>query len=433
MNKPMGTATIAPELAEGSRWAPVEGEEVGELLRRTFPDDEAAREKLARSSREILSCCAEPGGPRSGEAGLVIGHVQSGKTLSFTTVAAMARDNGYAMVILFGGTSQYLVDQTEKRLRQDLDLDRSRTWFHVSKPRGDQQEQRKTIQDRLDEWVDEDCDLEDRRTIVLTVMKHAGNLNKLANLLEGLRFPPTPVLIIDDEADQASLDGNAGNPKKTEKTATYRAIMRVREAVASRASYTFLQYTATPQAPLLIEIEDALSPSFVQILHPGPAYVGGRHLFVESPGAHLRRIAGGEMEGATETGSPPPSLHEALASFLVGIAADDATCYAKEADVNRSMLVHTSRLVGDHSQSTEWVELARERWLEVLAEGEGEEHELLLDQLRTAHADLSRTIEGFPEFDEVQLHLKRALKKARVLTLNQGRPLCSGTRTSPSS
>ena len=54
--------------------------------------------------------------------GLVLGQVQSGKTLSFTAVAAMARDNGYRVVIVITGTTTTLLDQSVNRLRRDLGL-----------------------------------------------------------------------------------------------------------------------------------------------------------------------------------------------------------------------------------------------------------------------------------------------------------------------
>ena len=55
--------------------------------------------------------------------GLVVGYVQSGKTLSFTTVAALACDNRFPVVIVLSGTKKNLYSQTVKRLRRDLDLE----------------------------------------------------------------------------------------------------------------------------------------------------------------------------------------------------------------------------------------------------------------------------------------------------------------------
>ena len=51
---------------------------------------------------------------------LAVGYVQSGKTMSFTGVTALAKDNGYRVIIYLAGTKNNLLDQTQKRLRKDL-------------------------------------------------------------------------------------------------------------------------------------------------------------------------------------------------------------------------------------------------------------------------------------------------------------------------
>ena len=81
-----------------------------------------------------------------------------------------------------------------------------------------------------------------------------------------------PALIIDDEADQASLNNLV---RSEELSSTYRRLRELRELLPL---HTFLQYTATPQAPILINLIDVLSPDFSRVLDPGPDYVGGPRL-----------------------------------------------------------------------------------------------------------------------------------------------------------
>ena len=395
MTAETGIATIKNQPPRGGSWSPVEGPEVGDLLDRTFPTDPGARRSLAEASRAILARCAEPApSTRSAsEAGLAVGYVQSGKTLAFTTVAALAKDNGYAMVILIGGTSLYLLGQTEGRLTNDLALEEKRTWLHVRGPRsGISEAQRnadvQTIQSALDEWEDDDFDADECRTVIVTVMKHAGNLSTLAKMIERLRIPSAPVLIIDDEADQASLDGNAGSPKKPTVTKTYAAISELRDAVKlGGANHTFLQYTATPQANLLIEIIDRALET---------------------------------QEG------PPNSLRDALASFLVGIAADYSSGFAKQPKANRSMLVHPSRLTGDHSRLREWMERMKSDWSDLLHDdaelSAQEERNALFEILGKAHKDLARTDASLPALAELAPFLRRALIRTEILELNKGAP-----------
>lgn len=70
---------------------------------------------------EILSYCIDPkySEPQS-ITNLVVGYVQSGKTMSFTLLSALAHDNGFRVIIYFAGTKNNLLEQTTKRLRKDL-------------------------------------------------------------------------------------------------------------------------------------------------------------------------------------------------------------------------------------------------------------------------------------------------------------------------
>src|ERR1700687_1031262 len=101
----VGIIPIAPNpaAAPGTRWAPQSGAETTELLRHKLAD-EASRRGVEAAAISILSRAIPPGGPGGSETGLVVGYVQSGKTLSFTTVAALARDSGYQIIIVATGT-----------------------------------------------------------------------------------------------------------------------------------------------------------------------------------------------------------------------------------------------------------------------------------------------------------------------------------------
>ena len=85
------------------------------------------KKSIKKSSIEILKKCV-PSSPTltsqkakySNNTGLIIGKIQSGKTLSFTTVMALARDNGYRVVIVISGRTNLLLKQTIDRLKIDL-------------------------------------------------------------------------------------------------------------------------------------------------------------------------------------------------------------------------------------------------------------------------------------------------------------------------
>src|SRR4051794_2374117 len=215
--------------------------------------DVAAREQKVLEAQRILAH-----GPTAGQTaavGVAIGFVQSGKTMSFTTLAALAADNGYRVVVVILGNTHLLVGQNTERLEDDLQI-RQRddwVWAHLHMP--------KATTD-LDSLL-----AQDGRVVLITVLKHAARINSLAEIFEknGL-VRDAPVLIVDDEADQASL--NAG-VRKNRVTPTYRSIRRMRAALNR---HLYVQYTATPFAPLLLEPQDGLAPEFAEMLAPGAGY-----------------------------------------------------------------------------------------------------------------------------------------------------------------
>ena len=253
-------------------WQPHEGQATWALEKQALESDitENEWENIKDEAISVLSKCVPPDAPPKPETGLVVGYVQSGKTLSFTTVAALARDNGYQMVIVIAGTSLNLRDQSTKRLENDLNLlARSRRkWQHFKSSELNEDDHIK-IADVLVDWQDPTVSDWERQTVLVTTMKHHQHLKNLAHVLSQLDLLDVPTLIIDDEGDQASLNTLV---QKGETSTTYQHILSLREYFPR---HTFLQYTATPQAPLLINLIDVLSPNFAKVLTPGAGYTGG--------------------------------------------------------------------------------------------------------------------------------------------------------------
>src|SRR6188472_798621 len=114
--------TIEIVRSDVDSWNVVVGEETNALVRELgLPQNTAVTVRDEAAS--VLRRCVPPATAAGQETGLVVGYIQSGKTMSFTTVAALARDNGYAIVIVIAGTSVPLTDQSRQRLRRDLRID----------------------------------------------------------------------------------------------------------------------------------------------------------------------------------------------------------------------------------------------------------------------------------------------------------------------
>src|SRR5213080_1567080 len=331
----------------GARWQPVVGEETLELLD-SLRIPPTSRAHVRDEAVQVLARCVPPASGSGAETGLVVGYVQSGKTMSFTTVAALARDNGYQMVIVITGISVPLLDQSTERLLRDLRLTTrtDRKWQRFTNP-SQEGNDRANLLKTLGDWDDKDVPPEERRTVLITVMKNVTYLDKLVGLLNSLPLQGRPAIVIDDEADQAGL--NTGVRRGTE-SATYQRLRRIRAALPH---HSYLQYTATPQAPLLINLIDSLSPRFANLLTPGPEYVGGRDFFVESP-ALVKDIPETEIPTSTNVlHEPPNTLLEALRLFFLGVAAGLVKDHGRG---YHSMLVHPSQRREDHLQYVSWVQ-----------------------------------------------------------------------------
>lgn len=84
--------------------------------------DEDGKLTIIEEAQDILSHCILPGNQEN-ITNIAVGYVQSGKTLSFTTLTALAADNGWRIIIYLTGTKTNLKEQTSARLRSDLIID----------------------------------------------------------------------------------------------------------------------------------------------------------------------------------------------------------------------------------------------------------------------------------------------------------------------
>ena len=85
--------------------------------------DSSRQSEVIGQAKRILSRCANPKLEVDRKCSLVLGQVQSGKTLSFTSLIALSRDNGIPLTILLGGTKRPLMQQNFQRLQKDLTVD----------------------------------------------------------------------------------------------------------------------------------------------------------------------------------------------------------------------------------------------------------------------------------------------------------------------
>lgn len=264
-------------------FSPIIGERTTELLnrfgRKIEPDE---LETLKLEAVEILSKCNNPNlHTVQSSTGLAFGYVQSGKTMSFTVLSALAGDNNYRVIIYFAGTKNNLLNQTTKRLRKDLINYGANNDFYKLHENPASKDVPK-IKNQLR--------ISSQPTILINVLKNYRHIDNLTKIFKDTQIQNIlgnqAVLIIDDEADQASLNGYAYKNSRSEEweddeyTTTYSSILNLRNAILN---HSYVQYTATPQGPLLISMLDLLSPKHYTVLTPGKKYTGGKTFFRDVP------------------------------------------------------------------------------------------------------------------------------------------------------
>jgi len=344
--------------------------------------------------------------------GLVVGYVQSGKTMSMTTVSALARDNGCRVVILLAGITTNLLKQNASRFRDSLRnaSGKATAWRIFNSQDGLGAAELGSLQQAVAEWRDPRFGEQNRQTFLFLVLKNHAHLDRLHGLLRQVDLRGVPALIIDDEADQAGLNTSPGG---AEGSTTYERIAKIRRDIPH---HTYLQYTATPQAPLLIALDDLLSPDFAELVEPGDGYTGGQSFFgVAAPAGVVHSIPADDLfRPGAPPAEPPESLLQALRVFFVG----SAVWRRRGHRGTRSMLVHPSPRQADHATYLGWVRAIVSRWVATLRGSDVEERSDTLAELRAAYNELAATDGALPPFAELEQSIEVSLARVSLKEVN---------------
>ena len=411
MTDEKGIIKLSPkDTKKGPAWQPVKGDAFTNMLNANEALSEEEKCRLTEESIAILGECVDPKKSNGINTGLVIGYVQSGKTLSFTSLAALASDNKYRLVILLAGTTNNLVEQSHMRLKDDLNIGSNRKWSLFStQEKGFQQSERDRVNTQLENWRRRSTRA---KTILIVSMKQHQHLQNLKEQLSMLDLSDVPTLIIDDEGDQAGINTKA---KKDEESTTYSRIIELRRLFPH---HSYLLYTATPQAPLLISRIDTLSPDFGYVLTPGSKYVGGQHFFVEGADKYVELIPPTDVSDKNDSPhEPPKSLHSALRDFFIGVALGLLDEDDQEGR-NRSMMIHPAVPKDEHLMYARWVKQIKKNWAAVL---EDENHPDYEDEVAAfAHSakGLLKTYETNYTFNDILPLLFDAIEETAVDELN---------------
>jgi hypothetical protein len=348
---------------------------------------------LDRVSDEIVDLLGDPKSDESFQRrGLVLGDVQSGKTANYTTVCNKASDTGYNVIIVLAGMIESLRQQTQERLDTEFSGRKSE---YLLDPRRDIENipvgvgkygQEKRIESFTSVVKDFDKNILRQlslslqsvsTTVVFVIKKNKSILNNLIRWLKSNNADARgtinkSLLLIDDEADNASV--NTNDPER-DPTAINKAI---RELLKIFRQASYLGITATPYANIFINPDsvddmrgDDLFPrDFIYALSPPTDYIGAEDIFggdEENSAKYkdvLEPIYPEEMNAFFpfnhRKGHPvtdlPPSMKEAMAYFLLVNGIRDIR---GDIHTHRSMMIHVSRFTDVQNQirdlATAWV------------------------------------------------------------------------------
>jgi hypothetical protein len=335
------------------------------LLKKQIDNPEEVND-ISKTAEEVIDKWVDPlSGGKEETNGLIYGLVQSGKTGVLTVTGAIGADEGYRTIIILTSDNDPLYEQTLGRVQEafpGIDI--------IGK----------------NDFRDADAFLQRIKsgTCAIVTTKNSSRLRTLIENFKKEKLRGLTCLIIDDEADQASL-----NTRERKADGTRSAINdRIVELRGFFEKNTYLQVTATPQALFLQTPEHDFRPKFTVLSHPGSDYVGGEDFF----GDASRLVKEFDLNDITVLAPGPQpaprleipqSLLKALDTFMIGATFKRM----KEADQNCAFLCHVSTRTDDHDHI---VDLLRKYKTDLTA-GLKARNQAVLARLQAAYEDLAST------------------------------------------
>ncbi len=378
--------------------------------------------------------------------GLVLGYVQSGKTSNFTATIAKAADCGYRLFIVLSGIDKGLRRQTQIRLERELmgfgvTPGDSR---HVRVPPQGKQWHKFTTSDIDGDFspgTANQASLQGPEPVIMVIKKNGSVLRRLIQWLgeaPGDSLKNIPTLLIDDEADLASVDTSGTyatqeEPLPDDYEPPSMINKLIRELLTIFSKRVYIAYTATPFANILIahdaydpDVEKDLYPKDFIIDLPKPAsYFGAEELFGSfemeesggSVGLDLIRPISEQDLILLDDGQVPPSLEEAMLGFVLSGAA---RAYRFGWNAPSTMLIHTDYRIATHMDlagvvSQKFAEF-RDSWRYY--------PDAIVSRLQTLwESDYSDTIDRINpdlhvEFDRIRDDIGRFFESVQVRTIN---------------
>ena len=322
--------------------------------------------------------------PKIAQNVLLLGNVQSGKTAQVLGVLSALADDGDHKVFLYLTTDSVdLQEQTVKRAKDNL-----KNFIVLS-----ENDDRSFIQV-----------MKANKPILVVIKKNARVLKRWRNLFASQNsLKGYPLVIVDDEADAASLNTNSDKPAKDASTIN----KLLNDIKNSCCQSLFIQLTATPQSLLLQHEESDWQPEFIHFFEAGEKYIGGNFVFSDPPSYIVRFIDSELDDMKDESGEIAEGAKQALLSFLI-TCAEFALCDK----TNCNFALHPSYKIQDHQAFSKKIQAFLNDLVQAVNNGED-----LAGSFKESYWDLQKTKPDIHHFDKIYEKLTVLLENKQISTL----------------
>jgi len=397
--------------------------------------------KIEKSCHWILNHLKEETRTYGPVKGLVTGSVQSGKTANMAGLISMAADCNWNFFIILSGSIDNLRIQTRDRFRRDLKSSEGVTWRVIDFAGEDK---------RFSEAELNLNPLGQKPFATRYVTVCLKNKTRLKNLIDWLyedeiRAQKLRIVVIDDEADQASINTAEITPEEEQERKGINQLIvnlvngRRSDGSVSKVKFqamNYISYTATPYANVLNEGpgESLYPKDFICTLPESTEYFGAKVIFgndeKDIPGMGVVRNIPLKDERQlkkiqkNETIELPESFKESLGWFMCISALIRMKPHSKKRNI--SMLIHTSAALKAHF----YIYTAVGKWLENIEEVlwycektyNLEKHKVTKENLEESNPDyafINDIDENYPDFNSLKDEIISLLSDVHNIYLDQ--------------
>lgn len=420
----------------------------------------AITKSIGNPTDMLLNAIADPNKVVAQEKrAMVVGYVQSGKTANYIGLINKALDAGYKYIIVLAGIHNNLRSQTQSRIDEEvLGYETSSEARQKQRERAEKNRigvgtiynagfvQTLTFRDESGDFSKKNSSW-DTHPDVPTIIVTKKIKSTLTNLIENIESKQVvkqdenghfvmpakyPLLLIDDEADQASVNtgydyDDNGNIIDEYDVKTINRL--IRNLLNHFECKSYVGYTATPYANIFIpndltvageDLGNDLFPADCIISLPKPyRYIGANEFFgygtedeEPKPMPLVRKIKDEKFVDVKKKtiGELPDSLKKAMKCFLISIAIRN--CRGDLYKPN-TMLIHVARIKNMHKQLARKVsEYFFDELQSMIIDGDSETKTEIYDLIRTEYfpisekmrEDFSKYMEGAEDVDADRIY-----------------------------